>query len=78
MAWRPAYQPQFPHTTWGSLVAPHRGQTLRAGASSFQALARRLRLFALEVFFLGTAMVILHLEYKSCRSLRPCSTAGKH
>src|SRR6059058_192518 len=29
---------------------------LRAGALSTQALARRLRLLALEVFFLGTAM----------------------
>ena len=37
MAWRPWYQPQLPHTTWGSLVAPQRGQLLRAGASSFQA-----------------------------------------
>jgi hypothetical protein len=55
-AWRPAYQPQFPQTTWGSLVAPQRGQRLRAGASRRQALARRLRLLALEVFFLGTAI----------------------
>jgi hypothetical protein len=30
---------------------------LRAGTVNDQALARRLRLFALEVFFLGTAMV---------------------
>jgi hypothetical protein len=29
---------------------------LRAGALSVQALARRLRLLALEVFFLGTAI----------------------
>ena len=56
MAWRPSYQPQLPQTTWGSLADPQRGQRLRAGASSVQAEARRLRLFALEVFFLGTAM----------------------
>jgi hypothetical protein len=67
---------------WGSFVAPQRGQTLRAGASSFQALARRLRLFALEVFFLGTAIGDPHLENvivrgPGSRSL-PCSTAGKH
>ena len=42
-------------------LAPHRGQMLRAGASSVQAEARRLRLFALEVFFLGTAMVLVPL-----------------
>jgi hypothetical protein len=30
---------------------------LRAGTVSVQALARRLRLLAFEVFFLGTAMV---------------------
>ena len=51
----------------GSLVAPQRGHTLRAGVSSFQALARRLRLFALEVFFLGTAIGDPHLENGSCR-----------
>jgi hypothetical protein len=33
-----------------------RGQTLRAGRSRRHALALRLRLLALEVFFLGTAM----------------------
>jgi len=57
MTWRPRYQPQLPHTTWGRLAEPHRGQTLRAGALSVQAEARRLRVFAFEVFFLGTAMV---------------------
>jgi hypothetical protein len=34
----------------------HWGHTLRAGAARVQALARRLRLLALDVFFLGTAM----------------------
>ncbi len=58
MAWRPPYHPQLGHTTWGTLAAPQRGQRLRDGASSFQAEARRLRLLALEVFFLGTAMAI--------------------
>ena len=56
MAWRPAYQPQLPHTTWGTLVAPQRGHRLRDGRSRVQALARRLRLLALEVFFFGTAI----------------------
>jgi len=39
------------------LAGPHRGHTLRDGASSRQAEARRLRLLDLEVFFLGTAIV---------------------
>ena len=58
MAWRPWYQPQLPHTTWGSLAEPQRGQTERAGTLTVQADARRLRLLALEVFFLGTATVV--------------------
>jgi hypothetical protein len=41
------------------LTALHRGQTLRDGALSVQLDALRLRLFALEVFFLGTAIVDL-------------------
>jgi hypothetical protein len=56
MAWRPWYQPQLPHTTWGSLAAAHLGQMLRGGASSVHADARRLRVFIFEVFFLGTAI----------------------
>ena len=40
----------------GQLGRRHCGQTLRGGALSRQADARRLRLFAFEVFFLGTAM----------------------
>src|SRR5205814_9352425 len=55
-AWRPPYHPQLGHTTWGSLARAHWGHTLRAGTASVQLLARRLRLLALEVFFLGTAM----------------------
>lgn len=58
MAWRPWYHPQLPHTMWGNLVAPQRGQVLRDGALTVQAEARRLRLLALEVFFLGTAMIV--------------------
>lgn len=50
------YHPHVGHTTCGSLALWHCGQTLRAGAFRTQLLARRLRLFALEVFFLGTAM----------------------
>jgi hypothetical protein len=38
------------------LAAPHRGQTLRDGALTVQADARRLRLFIFDVFFLGTAI----------------------
>jgi hypothetical protein len=56
MACRPAYQPQLPHTTWGSLLALQRGQRLRAAGARVQLEARRLRLLALEVFFFGTAM----------------------
>jgi hypothetical protein len=55
-AWRPPYQPQLGHTTWGSLAWRHWGQTLRGGSERRQADARRLRLLALEVFFLGTAI----------------------
>jgi hypothetical protein len=44
------------------LVAPQCGQLLRAGAFTVQAEARRLRLFALEVFFLGTAMMVVPLS----------------
>src|SRR5262249_44143373 len=58
IAWRPPYQPQLPHTTWGSLACPPCRQMLRAGADSRQLEARRLRLLAFEVFFLGTAIVV--------------------
>jgi hypothetical protein len=34
----------------------HCGHRLRAGACRVQALARRLRLLAFDVFFFGTAM----------------------
>jgi len=57
MAYRSRYQPHEPHTTCGVLAALHLGQTLRAGAFSCHALARRLRVFIFEVFFFGTAIV---------------------
>ncbi len=37
-------------------MAPHREHVLCAGADTRQADARRLRLLALDVFFLGTAI----------------------
>jgi hypothetical protein len=40
------------------LALLHRGQMLRAGAPSFQAPARWLRVFILDFFFLGTATEI--------------------
>src|SRR5690606_15781227 len=65
MAWRPPYQPQLPHTTWGCFTALQRGHRLREGALSVQLDARRLRLLALEVFFLGTAIVGLsRVDYR--------------
>ena len=41
----------------GSLAEPQRGHTLRAGAPSFHAPARWLRVFILDFFFFGTATV---------------------
>ena len=38
---------------------PQRGQELREEGRSFHAAARRLRVFDLEVFFFGTAIVNL-------------------
>jgi hypothetical protein len=40
----------------GSLAESQFGQRLRDGALSFQFAARRLRVFILLVFFLGTAI----------------------
>jgi hypothetical protein len=53
------------------LALPHRGHRLRAGASSFQAAARVLRLFDFDFFFFGTATVGLQRyqdERVSCHS----------
>ena len=44
------------HDVRAAWSLPQRGQRLRAGASSLQAEARRLRLFDFEVFFFGTAI----------------------
>jgi hypothetical protein len=52
------YQPQVGQTVWGVLALPHRGHTLRAGALSFHAEARRLRDFDFDFFFFGTAIVV--------------------
>jgi hypothetical protein len=41
------------------LVALQRGHVLRGALPSFQAAARRLRVFDFDVFFLGTAMMVL-------------------
>lgn len=65
------YQPQLPHTVWGTLAEPQRGQTLRDGSSSFQAAARRLRLLLLEVFFFGTAIVLVLESRIRRREQRP-------
>src|SRR2546426_11438769 len=43
---------------WGSLSCLHWGHTEYAGEASFQAAARRLRILALEVLRLGTAMSV--------------------
>ena len=58
-ATRPLYQPQFGQTTWGNLEVAHWGQTLRAGRSRRQFAARRLRVLALLVLRLGTAIDLL-------------------
>jgi hypothetical protein len=57
-ATRPLYQPQVPHTVWGTLAAPQRGQSLREGASRRQLLARRIRVFDFDFFFFGTATAV--------------------
>ena len=51
------YQPQVGHTVCGIFALPQRGQVLRAGAPSFHAPARRLRVFDFDFFFFGTATV---------------------
>ena len=56
---------------WGVFAAPHRGHTLRAGASSIQAPARRLRVFDFDFFFLGTAIVGLRNEIRAAPGYRP-------
>jgi hypothetical protein len=58
MAVRFLYQPHDGHTVCGSLALPQRGHTLRGGALSFHAPARRLRDFDFDFFFFGTAIVV--------------------
>lgn len=55
MTTRFLYQPHDGHTVCGVRAPPHREQVLRAGASRRQLLARRLRVFDFDFFFLGTA-----------------------
>lgn len=57
-ATRPLYQPHVPQTVWGSFVARQRGHTLRDGAPRRQLDARRILVFDLDFFFLGTATVV--------------------
>ncbi len=52
----PAYQPQLEQIRWGLLIAPQRGQVLRAACPIGQADALLLLPFAFEVFFFGTAI----------------------
>jgi hypothetical protein len=66
----------LPHTLCGFFAVSQRGQRLAEGVGSFQAEARRLRLFDLEVFFLGTAMVeVLDVGRRSGDS---CPTGAGH
>lgn len=58
MAWRSLYQPHDWQTRWGNFTAPHWLQMLREADFSFQAEALRLRPLALDVFFLGTAILL--------------------
>jgi hypothetical protein len=66
-ATRPLYHPQVGHTVWGCLAEPHLGHMLRDGVASFQAPARRLRLFDFDFFFFGTAIVVSGWEWGRCR-----------
>ena len=66
MTTRFLYQPHDGHTVCGVLALPQRGQVLRAGASSFHADARVLRLFDFDFFFFGTATVGLQ-RYQDVR-----------
>jgi hypothetical protein len=58
---------------WGTLAWRHWGQMLRAGTLIFHALARRLRDFDFEVFFLGTATV---LQYYTLPARPPAQGVG--
>ena len=56
----PLYVPHDAQARWGSLGALHWGHTEEAGAVR-KSWARLMFLRDLEVFFLGTAMVVLLL-----------------
>jgi hypothetical protein len=58
MATRFLYHPHVGQTVCGCLALPQRGQVARDGAASFQAPARRLRVFDFDFFFFGTAIVL--------------------
>ena len=57
----PLYVPQEEQTRWGSLGALHWGQTEEAGAVR-KSWALLMFFRDLEVFFLGTAMMVLLLR----------------
>ena len=73
MATRFLYQPHDGHTVCGVFALPQRGQVLRAGASSFQADARVLRLFDFDFFFLGTATFGLQ-RFQASEGRAHCTT----
>jgi hypothetical protein len=59
------------------LAVSQRGQRLADGVGRLQAEARRLRLLALEVFFLGTAIVeVLDVAEKGARPVRGTAREG--
>ena len=59
MTTRFLYHPHDGQTVCGVLALPQRGHVLRAGALSFHADARVLRLFDFDFFFFGTATMSL-------------------
>jgi hypothetical protein len=67
----------LPHTTWGNLALPQRGQRLRAGALSVHAAARWLRVFAFYFFFFGTGMTEPQRTIRTVRRHSAPGTKGK-
>ena len=67
-------------------MALQRGQVLREARSSFQAAARRLLVFDFDVFFLGTAILVLEncgadggqREMRRRRGAEPPGTGVRH
>jgi len=70
------YQPHDWQTVCGVFALPQRGQVLRAGASSFQLPARRLRVFDFDFFFFGTATWVLRTRVRPDAVVHP--RAGTH